>query len=99
MSYLAESFFNFRLNRLVIRMECTLGLCFKDFALIATDQTNARSILVMKEGKAALYLSRLRPTLGLKFQLITLIESLSLRLSVKHIAEKNVAVPRKKRLT
>ena len=80
-------------------MECTLGLCFKDFALIATDQTNARSILVMKEGKAALYLSRLRPTLALKFQLITLIESLSLRLSVKHIAEKNVAVPRKKRLT
>jgi hypothetical protein len=31
-------------------MECTLGICFKDFALIATDQTNARSILVMKEG-------------------------------------------------
>ena len=64
MSYLAVSFFIFRLNRLDIRMECTLGLCFKDFALIATDQTNARSILVMKEGKAALYLSRLRPTLG-----------------------------------
>ena len=57
---------------------------------IATDQTNARSILVMKEGKAALYLSRLRPTLGLKFQLITLIETLSLRLSKKHLSEKNV---------
>ncbi len=34
-------------------MECTLGVCFKDFAMIATDQTNARSILVMKEGKIA----------------------------------------------
>ena len=30
-------------------MECSLALCFRDFALLATDQTNARSILVMKQ--------------------------------------------------
>jgi len=30
-------------------MECTIGVCFKDFAVIATDKTNARSILVMKD--------------------------------------------------
>merc|ERR1712173_152386 len=30
-------------------MECSLALCFKDFAMIATDQTSARSIMVMKD--------------------------------------------------
>jgi len=30
-------------------MECTLAMAFKDFALMASDATNARSILVMKE--------------------------------------------------
>ena len=30
-------------------MECTLGLCFKDFAVVASDATSARSILVMKD--------------------------------------------------
>ena len=30
-------------------MECSLGMTFGDFAMVATDQTNARSILVMKE--------------------------------------------------
>lgn len=33
----------------VLEMECSLALCFRDFALLATDQTNARSILVMKQ--------------------------------------------------
>jgi hypothetical protein len=27
-----------------------MGICFKDFAILATDKTNARSIMVMKEG-------------------------------------------------
>jgi 20S proteasome subunit beta 4 len=30
-------------------MECTLAMTFGDFALVANDQTSARSILVMKE--------------------------------------------------
>jgi len=30
-------------------MECTIGVCFKDFVVIASDRTNARSILVMKD--------------------------------------------------
>ena len=30
-------------------MECTLGMCFKDFAIVACDSTNARSILVMHD--------------------------------------------------
>jgi hypothetical protein len=37
-------------------MECTIGVCFRDFALIATDQTNARSILVMKDGQLTINL-------------------------------------------
>ena len=32
-------------------MECSLALCFKDFAMVAIDKTNARSIMVMKDGK------------------------------------------------
>ena len=32
-------------------MECSLALCFKDFAMLATDKTSARSIMVMKDGK------------------------------------------------
>jgi len=30
-------------------MECSLALCFKDFAMLATDKTSARSIMVMKD--------------------------------------------------
>eukprot|EP00093_Oithona_nana_P005313 05313.XXX_233259_232339_1 [CDS] Oithona nana genome sequencing. len=30
-------------------MECSLALCFKDFAMVAIDKTNARSIMVMKD--------------------------------------------------
>ena len=30
-------------------MECNLAMTFKDFAIVASDATNARSILVMKE--------------------------------------------------
>ena len=32
-------------------MECSIGLCLNDFLMVATDRTNARSILVMKDGK------------------------------------------------
>ena len=32
-------------------MECSIGLCMNDFLMVATDRTNARSILVMKDGK------------------------------------------------
>lgn len=32
-------------------MECSLALCFKDFAMLATDKTSARSIMVMKDGE------------------------------------------------
>ena len=32
-------------------MECSIALCFKDFAMLATDKTSARSIMVMKDGK------------------------------------------------
>ena len=32
-------------------MECSLALCFKDFAMLVTDKTSARSIMVMKDGK------------------------------------------------
>ena len=31
-------------------MECSIALCFKDFAMLATDKTSARSIMVMKDG-------------------------------------------------
>merc|ERR1712150_195996 len=30
-------------------MECSIAMCFKDFAVIATDKTSARSIMVMKD--------------------------------------------------
>jgi len=30
-------------------MECTIGVCFDDFVVIASDRTNARSIIVMKD--------------------------------------------------
>jgi len=30
-------------------MECSIALCFKDFAMLATDKTSARSIMVMKD--------------------------------------------------
>ena len=30
-------------------MECSIGMCFNDFVMIASDRTDARSILVMKE--------------------------------------------------
>ena len=29
-------------------MECLIGMAFKDFVMVAADQTNARSIMVMK---------------------------------------------------
>jgi hypothetical protein len=32
-------------------MECLLGIAFRDFVLIASDMTNAHSIMVMKDGK------------------------------------------------
>ena len=47
-----------RSNFWSVKMECTLGICFKDFAMIATDQTNARSILVMKDGNLFLRLGQ-----------------------------------------
>merc|ERR1712008_135152 len=31
------------------RRLCSLALCFKDFAMLATDKTSARSIMVMKD--------------------------------------------------
>merc|ERR1711911_394564 len=30
------------------RMECLIGMAFDDFVMVAADQTNARSIMVMK---------------------------------------------------
>ena len=33
-------------------MECLLGISFQDFVLIAADMGNARSIMVVKDGKA-----------------------------------------------
>jgi len=34
-------------------MECLLGISFRDFVLIAADMSNARSIMVLKDGKPA----------------------------------------------
>ena len=30
-------------------MECLIGMAFNDFVMVAADQTNARSIMVMKD--------------------------------------------------
>merc|ERR1711872_406129 len=36
-------------------MECSIGLCLNDFLMVATDRTNARSILVMKDDQQKSY--------------------------------------------
>lgn len=33
-----------------IKMECLIGIQFKDFVLVAADMTTAQSIMVMKSG-------------------------------------------------
>jgi 20S proteasome alpha/beta subunit len=37
-------------------MECLLGITFRDFVLIAADMTNARSIMVVKDGKSLIFI-------------------------------------------
>lgn len=37
-------------------MECLLGISFQDFVLIAADMSNARSIMVVKDGKADFFI-------------------------------------------
>lgn len=36
-------------------MECLLGICFKDFVIVAADMSSAHSIILMKEDQEKLY--------------------------------------------
>ena len=39
-----------------IKMECVLGISCNDFVILASDMTNAHSIIVNKQGLSALYI-------------------------------------------